>query len=93
MFDISARLLVGPKTLKPRTPSRKQQNGLVAAGPVKGKSVCFLARAFGYDEELLETAICCFRCFVAARNNNNSIGFIVMGFVVFENPFSFALIV
>jgi hypothetical protein len=42
------------------TPLKKQQNSLVAAGPVKSQSVCFAARASGYDEELVKTAVCCF---------------------------------
>jgi hypothetical protein len=80
---------------KPGTPLKKQQNSPVAADPVK--SICFAVRASGYDEELVETAICCFRRFITACSTGNSIGVILIRFVVSENSFlpsfSFALIV
>jgi len=74
---------------------KKQQNGPVAADPIK--SICFAARTSGYDKELIKTAICCFRRFIVACISDNSIRLIVIEFVVSANSFlpsfSFALIV
>ncbi len=69
---------------------------LVVGGPVKSQSVYFIVGASGYDEEFVETAICCFRFFIATCSSNNNTRLVMIRFVVSENSFlpsfSFALI-